>query len=85
MAKVHQGLALTSWRHAKAWSQAVAADALGVAQAAWAAWETGRKTPDLENALALETLTDGAIPAARWSGKKRRRTGRKSATRKKAA
>lgn len=78
MPRAHQGVALAIWRHGRALSQVAAAEALGVAQAAWAAWETGRKTPDLSNALELERLTGGVISAAKW-GRKRRVRKKKAA------
>jgi transcriptional regulator with XRE-family HTH domain len=66
-----QGELLAGWRRRQGWSQAVASHRLGVAQAAWAAWETGRKDPDLGNALALEFLTHGQVRAAGWPSAKR--------------
>lgn len=62
---------LVLWRASEGMSQADAARRLGVAQAAWAAWETGRKEPDLGNALALERLTKGKVRAAAWPSARR--------------
>lgn len=69
------GSTLAAWRRERGWSQDYAAELIGVTQAAWAAWETGRKSPELRNALELERLTDGQIKAAAWTKPARRRGG----------
>lgn len=68
------GEALKAWRARKNLSQVVASQMLDppTTQGTWAAWETGRKPPSLANALALEVLTGGSIPAKAWVPKHRR-------------
>lgn len=72
---MQQGDRLADWRISKQLSQDAAGKALakhlpqpsnGVLQSTWAAWENGRKSPDLTNAIALEKLTDGRVKAVGW-------------------
>lgn len=78
---MQQGDRLAAWRIKNQLSQEAAGRALakhlpqpsnGVGQATWAAWELGKKAPDLTNAIALELLTDGHVKTVGW-----RRTRRK--------
>ena len=39
---------------------------LGVSHPTWSDWESGKKTPDLDNALKIELLTNGAVPLEEW-------------------
>lgn len=73
----HQGIALARWRKEKGWSQDEAARRFGVTQAGWSPWETGAKTPDLDNALELEKFTGGAITAVGWAHSARRARARR--------
>jgi DNA-binding XRE family transcriptional regulator len=79
------GDALMEWRHGKGLTQVAAGKLVGVEQGTWAAWEAGR-APDLHNALKLEKLTDGSVPAINWpAAKKARRRVRLSGKRPAAA
>lgn len=61
--------ALVEWRKERGLSQHAAGQMAmpPVSQAAWAAWESGRKPPGLHNAFEIERLTEGAIEASTWS------------------
>lgn len=82
------GEALKKWRDERGLSQVEAGKQLSppVTQGCWGAWETGRKPPNLGNALGLQALTGGAVPAASWPAdsakraKRRKRSARKSGT-----
>lgn len=56
---------LFQWREEAGLTQEKAAERLGVKQGTYAAWELDR-APDLHNALQIEKLTDGAVPAENW-------------------
>lgn len=66
---------LVAWRKKRGWSQATAAARLRVAQGTWAAWETGAKSPDRDNAIRLERLTGGTIRALAWGTRCAAKTG----------
>lgn len=57
---------LVAWRQAKGYSQQEAAEVVGVSQASWSNWETGRKRPDLRAAVAIERATKRAVRACDW-------------------
>lgn len=62
----YEGSALLSrWRAAEpaSRSQVKLAALLGVRQSAVSEWESGSRRPDFANALVLERLTGGAVPA----------------------
>lgn len=65
---VKPGKALKQWRDGKGLSQDEAGKLMDppVFQGTWAAWETGRKPPSLGNALEIERLTKGGVPARAW-------------------
>ncbi len=56
---------LRAWRASAKVSQAKLAEIFGIKQPAVAIWET-RGRPQLANALALQALTHGAVPATAW-------------------
>lgn len=65
----YEGSALLSrWRAAEPAerSQVKLAASLGVRQSAVSEWESGSRRPDFANALVLERLTGGAVPAESW-------------------
>lgn len=47
-------------------SQVKLAALLGVRQSAVSEWESGSRRPDFANALELERITEGAVPAESW-------------------
>lgn len=59
---------LAEWRAAlpEERTQTKVAAALGLRQSIVSEWESGNRRPDLTNALALEALSGGAIPAESW-------------------
>lgn len=61
---------LKEWRDGLGLSQAEAARRIDSTQGAWGPWERGGKAPDLHNALAIERLTGGAVPAVGWARRK---------------
>lgn len=66
------GERLRAWRKLNDLSQTEAAERFGVPQGTWAPWETGKKSPDRENAPKLESFTDGKVKASDWPSRKRR-------------
>jgi transcriptional regulator with XRE-family HTH domain len=57
---------LSDWCDRKGLSQADLARALGVSRAAVCEWLSGKKMPELANALAIEKLTKRAVRASEW-------------------
>lgn len=74
---------LRAWREKQKpkLSQFRAAAMIDTFQGTWAAWEQGTRCPDVGFALAVEKLTDGAVPASGWA----RRRKHKSAPKQRAA
>lgn len=56
--------ALRAWRGDR--SQGECATLLGVSQATVSDWESGKKRPDVDQAVQLERASEGAIPVALW-------------------
>lgn len=75
------GNLLKAWREENGLSQTEAGKRLEppVSQGGWGAWETGRKPPNLRNALQLEDLTGGFVPAVAWTEKPKKRAARRAA------
>lgn len=78
---MRQAETLAAWRVKQSLSQEAAGRALakhlprpsnGVTQGTWASWESGLKAPDLTNALAIEQLTEGEVPATGWARARRK-------------
>lgn len=63
---------LRDWRTKKEHSQGFCAKKVGVQQSTWCEWEKGRRQPHIAQALAIATLTDGAVPVESWVRTKRR-------------
>lgn len=57
---------LKQWRKASGFSQSVCAKRIGVTQASWNTWENGVRSPQIEHALAMQDLTEGAVPVEAW-------------------
>lgn len=57
---------LRMWRKVDGRHQGDAAQALGVRQPTWSAYEAGKKTPRTPMALNLAALTNGAVPVEAW-------------------
>ena len=57
---------LRAWREAEKLTQGEAATLADVSQNAWCEWEGGRKTPRTAQALVLQALTKGKVPAWAW-------------------
>lgn len=57
---------LKKWRQLAGKSQAEASRLVDVSPAAWCHWERFKKTPDLQNAAAVESLTGGLVAVADW-------------------
>lgn len=59
---------LADWRAAlpEERTQTKVAAELGCRQSIVSEWENGNRRPDLTNALALESLTGGIVPAESW-------------------
>lgn len=57
---------LVRWRKQAGIIQEVAAKAVGVTQATWSGYESGRQVPRTEKALEIATLTGGAVPVTSW-------------------
>lgn len=59
---------LADWRAAlpEERTQTKVAAELGCRQSIVSEWENGNRRPDLANALALESLTGGVVPAESW-------------------
>lgn len=64
---------LKEWREKDGRSQDAVARAVGATQKAVDDWEDGRKVPGLDFIMALERLTDGAVPAVGWVGRIRKK------------
>lgn len=60
---------LLGWRKGLGLSQADAGKLCNppVSQAAWGAWENGRKPPGLHNAFEIQRITGGLIVASSWA------------------
>jgi len=58
---------LRAWREAKGYSQDEAATKIGVAQATWWDWELGDKQPGVDQAIAIQELTEDEIKVADWA------------------
>ena len=58
---------LREWRIGKGFSQVQVADAVGVKQATWSEWESGKKPPSARYLGRIEALTGGEIPIAAWA------------------
>ena len=77
------GEALKKWRDSKGWTQTDAAERVGVTQGCFASWEIGRAFPDLGNALRVDKVSEGEVPAslaAKRSRKAAHRTSRRTGT-----
>lgn len=67
------GERLKAWREStkradgKSLSQAEVAKLAGCTQAMWGCLESGEKQPGVNLALAVESLTEGAIPVEAWA------------------
>lgn len=70
---------LKRWREGAELTQAEAARRLGVSQAAWSEYEKGEKTPRVDKASDIATLTGGAVPMEAWAEQERRRKAAKKA------
>ena len=57
---------LKKWRSATNRTLVAASSAVGVTHSSWCEWESGNRSPSLEKALAIEELTEGAIPVEAW-------------------
>lgn len=57
---------LKEWRAAKGLSQEAAAALVGVRQPTWSDWEHARKRPQIEQALKIAEVTDGAVAVEAW-------------------
>jgi hypothetical protein len=60
---------LMEWRNGLGLSQRAAGQKCRppVSQAAWGAWESGRKPPGLHNAFEIQRITGGRIVASSWA------------------
>lgn len=59
-------MTLTEWLAATRETQSGFAQTLGVPRQTVQAWATGGRRPTLYYALAVEALTDGAVPVTEW-------------------
>jgi len=57
---------LRAWLDGQGLSQADLARRCGVGEASVCRWLRGTRRPGLDLAIAVEQLTDGAVPAASW-------------------
>lgn len=62
---------LKEWRMSKGYTQTECAKLVGVHQASWSALELGTK-PNIETALAIAELTQGAVPVTAWAKARKR-------------
>jgi transcriptional regulator with XRE-family HTH domain len=63
------GEKLRAWRKSKGLNQTQAAQAVGVLQGSWSAWEFGTKRPSVEMLVRLEAITKGSrfrVKVADW-------------------
>ena len=60
------GARLKEWRAAAGRTLVAASSAVGVTHSSWCEWESGNRSPSLEKALAVEELTEGAVPVEAW-------------------
>lgn len=69
MSQGEQGEDLAAWRLGLHLSQAACCAKVEpkITQGTWAAWERGKKVPDLHHAFEIERLTEGAIKASGWA------------------
>jgi transcriptional regulator with XRE-family HTH domain len=58
---------LKAWRVLNGLSQVSAAAKARVSQAAWNQWENGKKQPDVNNAVRIARLTEGAVAVEDWT------------------
>lgn len=58
--------ALRKWRTDRKMTQLALASMIGTYSQTISDYESGRKQPSLESAVALEDATDGEIPARLW-------------------
>jgi hypothetical protein len=56
-----------AWLGLEGRTQGWLAGALGMGESAIWAWLAGNNRPSLENAVVLERLTEGAVPASSWA------------------
>jgi transcriptional regulator with XRE-family HTH domain len=63
---MHGSKLLAKWRKQEGKSQTLCAEAVGVRQVTWSEWEAGKKNPQIASAVAIEKLTDGAVPVLSW-------------------
>lgn len=63
---------LKAWRVLAGLTQCDAAARAGVSQTAWNHWEAGKKKPDVDNAVELEKLTEGAVSVQDWADPRER-------------
>lgn len=63
---MHPGELFRQWREERKVKQSEMAAKLGVSQSYLSQVETGARRSNLELALAIERVTEGAIPAASW-------------------
>lgn len=57
---------LKRWRARAGFTQSECAESLGVTQATWSGYESGRQEPSLTKGLEIETLTGGAVAVGTW-------------------
>ena len=63
--QVHERL--REWRVGKGYSQGFAGELVGVRQATWSEWESGKSRPQIDQILAIQHATRGRIRAEMWS------------------
>lgn len=66
---------LSSYLSISGMSQADLAKELGVAQSMISDWAGDRRHPSLQNAFALEVVTNGAVPAKSWLARDLKKAG----------